>query len=148
MTTKPTTYLLFTYGTLLPNEPRHHILTEGNARRLGPATTGPGYALLDLGAFPALVHRPRTRLMAEEGAGLGQVVGELYEIDQPLLDYLDYIEGHPRFYRREPVAIDADTAPLMAGSQVIIDMAISYFGNEATESGPYPVIKSGDWRNR
>ena len=127
------TYMLFTYGTLLPGEIRHAILTEAGAHRLGPATTEPGYQLLDLGAFPALVK-----------AKLGQVVGELYEIDQATLDYLDRIEGHPHFYRREPIFLDPTSSRLLGGR-----IAISYFGRQATDRMDHlPVIASGDWRNR
>ncbi len=133
-----TTHVLFTYGTLLPGEPRHSILVEAGAHRLGPATTDQGYALLDLGPFPALVK-----------AKTGQVVGELYQIDQATLNYLDRIEGHPHFYRREPVFLDPASSRLVAGQ-----IAISYFGHEAVRRGDQrpgpdlPIIASGDWRKR
>lgn len=71
---------LFCYGTLLPQQTRAHILE--NSRCSGPAIFQ-GARLLDLQSFPGI------RL-----GDHGLVVGELYDIEDDLLDGLDQIEGY------------------------------------------------------
>ena len=70
---------LFVYGTLMQGEVAHALLAE-RARFIGPATAS-GYALFDLGPYPAMVR------------GEGVVVGEIYEIDEISLPELDAYEG-------------------------------------------------------
>jgi len=35
-----------------------------------------------------------------------RVMGELYNVDELTLNYLDMLEGHPTWYKREQVGID------------------------------------------
>lgn len=43
----------------------------------------------------------------QQGAG---VVGEIYKVDKQTLSELDTLEGHPNWYRREPIDVfDIDT---------------------------------------
>jgi gamma-glutamylcyclotransferase (GGCT)/AIG2-like uncharacterized protein YtfP len=83
---------VFVYGTLLAGEPNHRLLAR--ARRVCEASTGEGFALFDLGAFPGMVR-------ARQGA----VFGEVYEVDGPTLEALDRLEGHPRFYERTEITL-------------------------------------------
>jgi gamma-glutamylaminecyclotransferase len=85
---------VFVYGTLLAGEPNSRLLAR--SQRLGDARTGEGFALFDLGAFPGMV---RAR------AGVGSVIGELYEVDDETLEALDRLEGHPSFYRRTAITL-------------------------------------------
>lgn len=113
---------VFVYGTLLAGEPNHRLLEA--ASFVGPAVTPPVFSLVDLGPFPALV----------EG-GAGAVVGEVYEVDRPTLARLDQLEGHPRFYKRQRIALDD-------GSHVE-----TYVLSPEQVAGR-PVIGSGNWRAR
>jgi gamma-glutamylaminecyclotransferase len=113
---------VFVYGTLLAGEPNHRLLLR--AQLVGAARTVARYELRDLGPFPGLV----------EG-GSQSVLGELYEVDAPTLAALDRLEGHPRFYRRVPVALEGGAA---AETYVLAP--------EQVEGRP--VIRSGSWRHR
>jgi gamma-glutamylcyclotransferase (GGCT)/AIG2-like uncharacterized protein YtfP len=113
---------VFVYGTLLAGEPNHRLLET--ALFLGPAATAPVFMLADLGPFPALV-----------AGGAAAVAGEVYEVDAPTLARLDVLEGHPRFYQRQPIALDD-------GSQVE-----TYVLSPEQVAGR-PVIGSGSWRAR
>jgi gamma-glutamylaminecyclotransferase len=86
---------LFVYGTLMRGG-RFHPVLDGQ-RFLGPARTLPRYALLNLGAYPGLVHRP------DDGRA---VAGEVYEVAAALLPRLDAIEGAPELFRLGSVSLE------------------------------------------
>src|SRR5690606_19616506 len=86
-------YRVFVYGTLRRGEANHRLLER--ATFLREARTIPAFSLRDLGAFPGLF-----------AGGHTPVVGEVYEVDAATLARLDRLEGHPSFYRREPIALD------------------------------------------
>jgi gamma-glutamylcyclotransferase (GGCT)/AIG2-like uncharacterized protein YtfP len=83
---------LFVYGTLKRGFPRDDLMSgsvfEGNA------TTQRGYALHDLGDYPALVV-----------AADGTVHGEVYWVDRKHLEKLDRYEGCPDLYRRQSILL-------------------------------------------
>jgi gamma-glutamylcyclotransferase (GGCT)/AIG2-like uncharacterized protein YtfP len=91
---------LFVYGTLQRGSVNHPLLA--GARRLGPARTAPGFALVDLGPYPGMVRR-----------GPAAVAGELYRATPAVLDALDRFEGHPWLFRRVRVPL-ADGRPAFA----------------------------------
>jgi gamma-glutamylaminecyclotransferase len=114
--------LVFVYGTLLGGESNHRHLVR--ARLIAPAATEPAFQLHDLGAFPALIR-----------GGTQAVAGEVYDVDEPTLAALDFLEGHPKFYRRTSIVLShgaAVEAYLMSPEQV----------------GGHPIITSGSWRGR
>ncbi|MFZ5466509.1 MAG: gamma-glutamylcyclotransferase family protein [Pseudomonadota bacterium] len=80
--------LLFVYGTLMRGQPAHRLMRE--ARLLSRATTPPGFALHDLGPYPAAIR-----------AGRGRIHGELYAIRPSMLRRLDAYENCPREYERD-----------------------------------------------
>jgi gamma-glutamylcyclotransferase (GGCT)/AIG2-like uncharacterized protein YtfP len=102
---------------------RHPVLAD--QQLLGRARTLPRYALLDLGAYPGLVHQP--------GEGRS-IQGEVYEIAESLIKRLDRIEGAPNLFRLEPVLIDDHPGEVFA-----------YFYQQRTEG--FSPIKDGCWRN-
>ena len=81
-----TTERLFVYGSLKRGG-LHHAELAG-ALFLGEAKTLPGYALVPLGEYLALVPQ----------AEAGSVVGELYELGQERFSALDEFEG-PEYER-------------------------------------------------
>ena len=114
--------LVFVYGTLLRGEESHGLLH--GARFAGEAVTLPDWDLADLQHYPALVPAGRTK-----------VRGELYGVDERLLEELDRFEGHPLFYCRLPIVL-AD------------GRCAQTYTLDPERAAPYPRIASGDWRRR
>ena len=85
---------VFVYGTLLAGESNHRHLAS--ARFVGEAKTEAAFRLYDLGPYPGLV-----------AVGGDAVMGEVYEVDEPILAMLDRLEGHPRFYVRKGIVLDS-----------------------------------------
>lgn len=80
-------HLVFVYGTLRRGESNHHFLSE--AQFLGLHETSAEYTLYDLGDYPAV------------GRGHQSIFGEVYLINQEILQALDELEDVPVEYRRE-----------------------------------------------
>jgi len=122
--TSPREHLLFVYGTMLDGEPEHALLAEQGARLVGPATTEPGFDLVDLGARPALVP-----------GGTTAVKGEVYALSTAHLARIDVHEGHPLRYRRG--AIRLSDGRVVEAYQI-----------EADQARARRRIRTGDWRTR
>jgi gamma-glutamylaminecyclotransferase len=84
--------LLFVYGSLKRGGAHHDLMTE--ARFVGEAQTSPGYGLVSLGDYLALVQRP---------GSTSRVDGELFEVSSALVRELDVFEGDE--YARLPVPV-------------------------------------------
>jgi gamma-glutamylaminecyclotransferase len=112
---------LFVYGTLKRGFAREDLMN--GATFDGAAMTQRGYALYDLGEYPALV-------LGTDGV----VHGEVYRVTPEHLEALDRYEGYPELYGREPVAL-AD------GS-----MAVAYVMSGA-RLGRSPRIEGGLWKS-
>jgi len=84
---------VFVYGTLKKGYGNHYILQ--NSKFCGNAVTIEKYLFLELG-IPFLTknqkHKKRT-----------YVFGEVYNVNNEILTNLDDLEGHPTFYKREPI---------------------------------------------
>lgn len=86
------TSFVFVYGTLQRDERNHHYLVSSTY--LGEATLK-DYALYDLpqgypGILPFIGY---------------QVQGEVYEVNEPTLTNLDYLEGEGSLYKRTLVQV-------------------------------------------
>jgi gamma-glutamylcyclotransferase (GGCT)/AIG2-like uncharacterized protein YtfP len=88
--------IVFVYGSLKRNQNNHWLMREIGARFLR-ATIARGFALYDLGSYPACV------LTGDRSP----VVGELYEVDADGLERLDHFEGCPTHYARTRTLTDA-----------------------------------------
>jgi gamma-glutamylcyclotransferase (GGCT)/AIG2-like uncharacterized protein YtfP len=106
-------FLVFVYGTLMQGEHNDHCRRSAEFR--GKARTRPEFTLISMDFYPALVK-----------VGSTSVEGELYLVDEDVLRYLDYLERHPKFYRREIITMDDG------------EEAYAYL---------LPVIQSGNWRD-
>lgn len=94
------------------------------AIRLGPARTAPGYRLVELDRFPALIE-----------SGTMQVEGELYAIDRLLLGRLDELKENGRLFFRRQIGLEGGGA------------AHAYLMDEDKLRGRRR-LRSGDWRRR
>jgi gamma-glutamylaminecyclotransferase len=84
---------VFVYGTLLAGERNHYHLER--ARLVAEARTQPAFTLYDFGPFPGML-----------AGGNSAVVGEVYEVDEPMLAAMDRLEGHPSFYQRTTIRLE------------------------------------------
>ena len=83
-----------------------------------------GFVLYDLGPCPAMV------------PGAGVVYGEVYEVSEEALQAIDWVEGVPILYRREPIeVVFEDGFSLKAWAYV-------YNGDVKD----FPRIESGEWK--
>jgi gamma-glutamylaminecyclotransferase len=92
--------LLLVYGTLKRGYGNHRVI-EG-AKFIGPYTLRDKFYLRDLGPFPAAIRSRRE----------GTIIGELYQIDEHILERTDVLEGYPHFYDRTEVDTDHGKAHL------------------------------------
>ena len=84
---------VFVYGSLKEGYWNNIILRDSNL--IDTATTvDDGYNMIDLGGFPAVLR-----------GGTFKIDGELYDIDEKVLDRLDSLEGNGHFYNREIVQV-------------------------------------------
>lgn len=113
---------LFVYGTLMRGERNHHML--GESPFLGEHRTANGFALRDLGGFPAMVRD-----------GGGYVAGEVYLVDPETIRDIDALEGHPDWYERSSIRADDGSSV-----QAYLLTAKQVQGRR--------LIVSGDWRKR
>ena len=107
---------LFVYGTLKRGFPAERYLQE--AQFQGTATTAPGYALHDLGAYPGLI----------VAAGAGTVSGELYSVSPEDLTRLDRYEGAD--YSRERIVLSDGSV-----AEAYVTPASSVAGTPRIEGG-------------
>ncbi|KAM6986735.1 gamma-glutamylaminecyclotransferase B-like [Aplochiton taeniatus] len=106
---------IFVYGTLKTGQPNYFRMVDksnGAAKFLGTARTVKKYPLVIAGEYniPFLLNIP----------GDGQRIrGELYEVDDKMLAFLDDFESCPTMYQRTPVKLelDADTEESLSSEE-------------------------------
>lgn len=77
---------VFVYGTLMNGEPNHHFLED--SRFLGVSALD-GYEMYNVGWYPAII------------PGEGTIPGELYEVPEWDMKYIDGLEGEGSLYIRK-----------------------------------------------
>ncbi|XP_078077686.1 gamma-glutamylaminecyclotransferase-like isoform X2 [Mustelus asterias] len=92
---------VFVYGTLKRGQPNHHYLingTKGKGRFCGTGHTTQKFPLVIARKYnvPFLLHLP--------GTG-HEVAGEIYLVDDQLLQFLDEFESCPLLYQRRTIGI-------------------------------------------
>lgn len=85
--------ILFAYGSLRKGEP-HHELLEG-VTCIGTAFTAPGYRLVDLGVYAAMIEFRGHR-----------VFGELYRITRETRRRLDVLKEVPVLFQRSTIELE------------------------------------------
>ena len=80
----------------MKGEHHHDVLKE--ARFIGLSETEPAFELVQIDYYPALL----------TGGSL-RIVGELYEVDDALLEKLDELEEVPHYYVRERIRLTDGT---------------------------------------
>ncbi len=110
---------VFVYGTLRRGQRNHHVLA--GSEMLGTCSTEARFTLIDAGGFPGAVP-----------GGNQCVKGEVYEVEQSVLSYVDLLEAHPHFFRRAEIS-------------TMFGTCWTYLYRQA--HGSEAVIGSGDWLN-
>ena len=95
---------VFVYGTLMRGEGAHSYLAK--AEFIGEYRL-PDYAIYDLGWYPGI--RPKTGCC---------VYGEVYAVDNRMLQEMDRYEGEGSLYHRMPVVVENETGTLDAVAYV------------------------------
>ncbi len=101
---------VFVYGTLKKGYGNNRLLA--NSLFCGKAITNEEYLMLNLGYFPGVRKNDPLALKPF----IGNVAGELYQVDAPTLESLDRLEGNGHFYNREIVItlLPENDAPVRA----------------------------------
>jgi gamma-glutamylcyclotransferase (GGCT)/AIG2-like uncharacterized protein YtfP len=89
-------HLVFVYGTLKKGFPNHFFLKR--ATFVGAARTVDSYALY-LDEYPGVY----------PDDAVCPVSGEVYAVDEAMLERLDALEDHPVLYRREQIGVLLDS---------------------------------------
>jgi len=114
---------LFVYGSLMSEMSNNYILKGSDLLR--EAKTKGEYTMIDMGAFPAIVQE-----------GYRKIKGEVYIIDQHTLKRVDFLEGHPYFYKRQMIKLEN-------GEQVV-----AYLLNDDLDNHEKDIVATGDWREK
>lgn len=97
-----TTPLIFAYGTLRTGCPNHERFS-----RWGVPIIGQQFALLHNHQLRFLGGRAVPYIREHPGES---VLGEVFRFEEEAFDYvldcLDQVEGHPRFYYRQPMPVE------------------------------------------
>lgn len=109
---------IFVYGTLKSGQPNSKLFDntkEGRFEFLGVGVTVEKYPLVIASPFNIPFMLP------VEGRG-NKIQGEIYEVDERMLEVLDDLERHPVFYRREVIPITAeDGSTVQCGCYLLCD---------------------------
>ena len=115
---------LFVYGSLMTDMSNNYILGESTLLKKEVNTRGE-YTMINMGAFPAIIKE-----------GSRKIKGEVYDIDQKTLKRVDFLEGHPYFYKRQQIELEN-------GEEVV-----AYLLNDELENHEKDIVKTGDWREQ
>ena len=94
--------LVFVYGSLKRGHSNHHLLAT--ARFEGEAQA-PGLTLHDLGPFPMAIAAAQPEAGSATDPETLPVSGEVFAVDAETLKRLDRLEGVPRLYQRQRLAL-------------------------------------------
>ena len=118
---------VFVYGTLKRGFYNHRILEHAN--RLGNAVTCEKFTMFSLGPYPMVMPKPKHKIK-----------GEVYEVDDEILERLDRLEGYPDFYTR------VETEVIMQNK--VINALIYIGASEKCINKHTEVVDNGEWTRR
>ncbi|XP_040192097.1 gamma-glutamylaminecyclotransferase [Rana temporaria] len=95
-------HTIFVYGTLKKGQPNYHVMTDSKLGKVlfkGSGRTVDKYPLVIAGQdnIPFLLEVPRTG---------HHIAGEIYSVDDQMLQFLDEFEGCPDMYQRTIKSIE------------------------------------------
>lgn len=117
---------VFVYGSLKAGFHNHQRLQRPGVRLIGVCETAASdFQMMNLGSYPGVCR--------VEHGGI-KIKGEVYAVTADVLASLDQLEGHPRYYRREPVEIVGGCGECWM-----------YILNPASGRTKAPLVSSGNW---
>ncbi len=111
---------IFVYGTLKRGKSNSGLLRHANY--LGDHVTKDKYAMVSLGAFPAVVLHGDTHIH-----------GEVFEVSEATFKSVDRLEGYPSFYSRMKIMTEHGNAWMY------------YLGKDSNYVTGRDVVESGVW---
>uniref|UniRef100_A0AC35TLM9 Gamma-glutamylcyclotransferase family protein n=1 Tax=Rhabditophanes sp. KR3021 TaxID=114890 RepID=A0AC35TLM9_9BILA len=128
-------YNIFVYGTLKRNEPNNHMLLDaanGNSLFRGSALTDDKFLMV----IGSKYNIPFCLDIQEKGSS--QIIGEVYEIDENMLDSLDVFEGFPKFYDRKEITVNtSDNRTINAWIYLLSDWSDTFLQSCSTPINNY-----------
>jgi gamma-glutamylcyclotransferase (GGCT)/AIG2-like uncharacterized protein YtfP len=119
-------YLVSVYGSLRESMGNHNAyLNNKESKLLGSFKTEPNYTLFSLGSFPGLKKN-----------GKNQVTLEVYEVEETVLENLDYLESYDQ---------ENEKSSLYLREIINTPFGESYIYFYNGEQGNKKTIESGDW---
>ncbi len=119
---------VFVYGSLLSGLGNHVLLRD--SKLVGNAVTPPEFVMIDLGAFPGVIH------VLEGGS---PVMGEVYEVDDATMTRLDRLEGYDKEHPSEGLYNRMEISTEFGD-------AFIYTINNAFGRSMIHSVENGDWR--
>jgi gamma-glutamylcyclotransferase (GGCT)/AIG2-like uncharacterized protein YtfP len=127
---------VFVYGTLMAGMRNHHRIESDEVKLISNSACTSPYESLHMSTritqsgYPAPIVVVEEKLRDEEWMPgdpgcAGQIQGEVYEVSNSILIYLDLLEGHPEVYRRELI-------PISTMGRTIIDTWMYLYTGEPT----------------
>lgn len=86
------------YGTLKSRQYNNDLMQRAGARFVGFDYIAGSFKLVDLGAFPAAYFIEPSA--TKGGFPNNHIYGEIWAVPSEMIAELDYMEGHPNFYKR------------------------------------------------
>lgn len=82
----------FVYGTLKTGHGNNDLMVRAGGQRVGYDVMRGPFAMVDIGGIPGVV--------VSQDAPQTDIFGELWVGGEDLMNSLDILEGHPKFYKR------------------------------------------------
>ena len=102
---------IFVYGTLKRGQPNHGLLVLPNNEQAGKAEFVGTAKTID--KYPLIIATKFNTPFLLDVVGSGQrVVGEIYQVDDVMLEECDQLEGHPERYVRTPIQVERDDSSI------------------------------------
>ena len=111
---------VFVYGTLMKNERNHHLINDDD---FVDAAKLENYYMFNLGTYPGI------------SKGEGNILGEVYSVDEITLKRLDYLEDEGTLYKKVKVNV------ILSNNTVISAYAYVYILNKIENKFNYNVYK-------
>ena len=124
---------IFTYGSLMRGFGNNDLLNDSTF--VGNALTEGRFTMIHLGGFPGVVAHGNT-----------SIHGELWDVDEEVLDRLDQLEGHPDFYERTEIRVlraSPGTSPIPSEWE---DAEVYLLPYKWLQDNHNRIIESGDWK--